>query len=118
MSSHHNLHNHTPQPTVLTHFPSQPVHLVCLQEMFLFDWATMPVPSFAGKLATVWLGFFVTMGLPVSAFTFDLHKELFQCLIAASAGSSFIVTVLVWRLYLGWQVRVLCVTFFTWVQQC
>jgi hypothetical protein len=23
---------------------------------------------------------------------------------AASAGSSFIVTVLVWRLYLGWQV--------------
>lgn len=43
------------------------------------------------------------MGLPVSAFTFDLHKEMLQCLTAASAGSSFIVTVLVWRLYLGWQ---------------
>jgi hypothetical protein len=76
----------------------------CLQEMSLFDWATMPVPSFAGKLATAWLGFFITLGLPVSAFTFDLHKELLQCLTAASAGSSFIVTVLVWRLYLGWQV--------------
>eukprot|EP00882_Tetradesmus_deserticola_P001527 GHRQ01001649.1.p1 GENE.GHRQ01001649.1~~GHRQ01001649.1.p1 ORF type:complete len:228 (+),score=88.32 GHRQ01001649.1:521-1204(+) len=74
-----------------------------LQDMFLFDWATMPVSTFARKLATVWLGFFVTMGLPVSAFTFDLHKELLQCLTAASAGSSFIVTVLVWRLYLGWQ---------------
>jgi hypothetical protein len=72
--------------------------------MFLFDWATMPIPAFAGKLATVWLGFFVTLGLPVSAFTFDLHKELLQCITAASAGSSFIVTVLVWRLYLGWQV--------------
>jgi hypothetical protein len=72
--------------------------------MFLFDWATMPIPAFAGKLATVWLGFFITLGLPVSAFTFDLHKELLQCITAASAGSSFIVTVLVWRLYLGWQV--------------
>ncbi len=51
----------------------------------------------------MWLGFFITMGLPVSAFTFDLHKELLQCVAAASAGSSFIVTVLVWRLYLGWQ---------------
>ncbi|KAF6255565.1 hypothetical protein COO60DRAFT_199272 [Scenedesmus sp. NREL 46B-D3] len=82
----------------------QPIQeLKQLQEMFLFDWATMPVSAFARKLATVWLGFFITMGLPVSAFTFDLHKELLQCLTAASAGSSFIVTVLVWRLYLGWQ---------------
>ncbi|WIA15184.1 hypothetical protein OEZ85_001866 [Tetradesmus obliquus] len=77
--------------------------LLGLPEMFLFDWATMPVPSFAGKLAAAWLGFFLLLGLPVSAVTFDLHKELLQCLTAASAGSSFIVTVLVWRLYLGWQ---------------
>lgn len=82
----------------------QPIQeLKQLQEMFLFDWATMPVPSFAGKLAAAWLGFFLLLGLPVSAVTFDLHKELLQCLTAASAGSSFIVTVLVWRLYLGWQ---------------
>ncbi|WIA35366.1 hypothetical protein OEZ86_003817 [Tetradesmus obliquus] len=82
----------------------QPIQeLKQLQEMFLFDWATMPVPSFAGKLAAAWLGFFLLLGLPVSAVTFDLHKELLQCITAASAGSSFIVTVLVWRLYLGWQ---------------
>lgn len=63
----------------------------------------MPLPSFAGKLGVAWLGFFLTMGLPVSAFTFDIHREALQCIAAASAGSSFIVTVLVWRLYLGWQ---------------
>lgn len=57
--------------------------------MSLFDWATMPMQSFAQKLATVWLGFFVSMGMPVSAFTFDLHKELLQCVVAASAGKSW-----------------------------
>jgi hypothetical protein len=68
--------------------------------MFLFDWATMPVTDFVPKLSAAWLGFFLLLGLPVSAVTFDVHKELAQCLAAASAGSSFIVTVLVWRLYL------------------
>jgi uncharacterized membrane protein len=68
--------------------------------MFLFDWATMPVQNFVPKLAAAWLGFYLLLGLPVSAFTFDVHKELVQCLAAASAGSSFVVTVLVWRLYL------------------
>eukprot|EP00879_Flechtneria_rotunda_P002131 GHRR01002313.1.p1 GENE.GHRR01002313.1~~GHRR01002313.1.p1 ORF type:complete len:295 (+),score=100.52 GHRR01002313.1:279-1163(+) len=82
----------------------QPIHeLKQLQGMFLFDWATMPLPAFAQKLASVWFGFFLFLAMPVSAVTFDLHKELLQCLTAASAGSSFIVTVLVWRLYLGWQ---------------
>jgi hypothetical protein len=71
-----------------------------MQQMFLFDWATMPVQDFTPKLLSVWLGFYVLLSLPVSAFTFDVHKELAQCLAAASAGSSFIVTVLVWRLYL------------------
>jgi hypothetical protein len=68
--------------------------------MFLFDWATMPAQDFGKKLAIVWLGFYCLLGLPVSAFTFDMHKELGQCLAAASAGSTFILTVLVWRLYL------------------
>jgi hypothetical protein len=43
------------------------------------------------------------MGLPISLFTFSIQKEPLQCLVSASAGSMFIVTVLVWRLYLGWQ---------------
>lgn len=68
--------------------------------MFLFDWATMPVQNFVPKLGAAWAGFYLLLGLPVSAFTFDVHKELVQCLAAASAGSSFVVTVLVWRLYL------------------
>jgi hypothetical protein len=78
----------------------KPPQLKQLQEMFLFDWATMPVTDFVPKLSAAWLGFFLLLGLPVSAVTFDVHKELAQCLAAASAGSSFIVTVLVWRLYL------------------
>ncbi|KAI8469570.1 MAG: hypothetical protein J3K34DRAFT_423233 [Monoraphidium minutum] len=43
------------------------------------------------------------MGLPVSCFTFDLAKEPAQCFLSAGAGSLFVVTVLVWRVYLGWD---------------
>lgn len=43
------------------------------------------------------------MALPVSAVTFDTHKELVQCLASASVGSTFVVTVLVLRLFLGWN---------------
>jgi hypothetical protein len=71
--------------------------------MFLFDWATIPGTDFARKLAFTWAAFFTTMGLPISLFTFSIQKEPLQCLVSASAGSMFIVTVLVWRLYLGWQ---------------
>ncbi|GBF91621.1 hypothetical protein Rsub_04361 [Raphidocelis subcapitata] len=48
-------------------------------------------------------GFFLLMGLPVSCFTFDLAKEPAQCFLSAAAGSLFVVTVLVWRMYLGWD---------------
>lgn len=76
---------------------------VGVQEAFLFDWASLPPSQFAVKLLTVWFGFFMTMALPVSAVTFDPMREPVQCLVSASTGSMFIVTILVLRLYLGWQ---------------
>lgn len=65
--------------------------------------ARQPLPQFATKLATNFGGFFLLMGLPVSCFTFDIAKEPAQCLLAAAAGSLFVVTVLVWRMWLGWD---------------
>lgn len=82
----------------------QPMYeLKRLQDSFLADWATMPLPAFLARLAAVYLVFFLTLGLPVSAVTFDLTKEPLQCLLASCVGSSFIVTVLMFRLYLGWE---------------
>lgn len=68
-----------------------------------FDLARQPLPAFALRLARDFAVFFALAGLPVSAFTFDPWKEPAQCLLSAAAGSLFIVTVLVWRLYLGWD---------------
>lgn len=107
------IHPDKPASQLPAHHPVSPSlpttcsQLKQLQEMFLFDWATMPVQNFVPKLGAAWAGFFLLLGLPVSAFTFDVHKELVQCLAAASAGSSFVVTVLVWRLYLVGR-RVVC----------
>jgi len=71
--------------------------------MFLFDWATLPPLEFAQKLVVTWAAFFFTMAMPISLVTFDIQKEPLQCISSATAGSMFIVVVLVWRLYLGWQ---------------
>ncbi|GMH41805.1 hypothetical protein BSKO_09715 [Bryopsis sp. KO-2023] len=82
----------------------QPVQeLKYLQDAFLFNWATLPVPDFATRLAIVFAGFFGGIGLPVSAVTFDPSTEPIQCVVAASAGSLVVVLVTVIRLYLGWS---------------
>jgi Conserved in the green lineage and diatoms 27 len=47
-------------------------------------------------------GFFVAVGLPVSAATFAWETEPLAYLAAASIGSSIVVTVTLLRLYLGW----------------
>lgn len=39
----------------------------CVQEAFLFDWASkLPLPEFALRLAGVFGVFFLTLGLPIS----------------------------------------------------
>ncbi|KIZ00283.1 Uncharacterized protein ycf36 [Monoraphidium neglectum] len=74
-----------------------------LQEDETFDLARRPLPQFSLSLAKSFGAFFFLMGLPVSCFTFEFSKEPAQCLLSAAAGSLFIVTVLVWRMYLGWD---------------
>lgn len=69
----------------------------------MFNWATLPVSGFAIRLAIVFSAFFCTIGLPVSAVTFNPETEPVQCIVAASAGSLVIVLVTVIRLYLGWS---------------
>lgn len=82
----------------------QPVQeLKQLQEILMFNWATLPIQEFAVRLAMVFVGFFAVIGLPVSAVTFNPETEPLQCIMAASAGSFVIVLVTVIRLYLGWS---------------
>ena len=82
----------------------QPIfQLQALTEDASFELARQPLPRFALRLARDFSIFFLALGLPVSCFTFDPAKEPAQCLLSAAAGSLFVVTVLVWRLYLGWD---------------
>eukprot|EP01024_Parvocaulis_polyphysoides_P032052 TRINITY_DN28807_c0_g1_i4.p3 TRINITY_DN28807_c0_g1~~TRINITY_DN28807_c0_g1_i4.p3 ORF type:complete len:318 (-),score=11.01 TRINITY_DN28807_c0_g1_i4:250-1122(-) len=81
----------------------QPMYeLKSLQEMMMFNWATLPLGKFVQRLAIVYLGFFAFVGLPISAFTFDPVNEPVQFFSSASVGCLFIVIVTVLRLYLGW----------------
>lgn len=48
----------------------------------------------------VWAAFFVTLGLPVSAVTFNVNTQPVECAVSASIGSLFIVSIVVIRLYL------------------
>ena len=58
-------------------------------------------PMYHSKRACV--GFFFSVGVPVSKFTFNWETEPVPFLAAASIGSCFIVTVTLLRLYLGWS---------------
>eukprot|EP01025_Chloroclados_australasicus_P033697 TRINITY_DN3441_c1_g1_i1.p1 TRINITY_DN3441_c1_g1~~TRINITY_DN3441_c1_g1_i1.p1 ORF type:complete len:313 (-),score=10.74 TRINITY_DN3441_c1_g1_i1:488-1339(-) len=81
----------------------QPLYeLKSLEQMMMFNWATLPLKQFVQKLIIVYGGFLVFVGLPISAFTFDPFKEPVQFLSSASIGCLFIVIVTVLRLYLGW----------------
>ncbi|KAK9866550.1 hypothetical protein WJX84_001367 [Apatococcus fuscideae] len=82
----------------------QPVReLQALQDIFAFNWATMPLPQFVGRLGIVWAGFFATMGLPVSAVTFNPQDQPTEFFASAGLGSLCVVTIVVLRLYLGWS---------------
>ena len=45
------------------------------KDAFLFDWATLPPLAFARKLGTVYAGFMLAAGLPVSAVTFGALRR-------------------------------------------
>ncbi|KAK9843139.1 hypothetical protein WJX74_007611 [Apatococcus lobatus] len=82
----------------------QPVkELQALQDVFAFNWATLPLPQFLTRLGMVWGGFFATMGLPVSAVTFNPQDQPIEFFASAGLGSLCVVTVVVLRLYLGWS---------------
>lgn len=81
----------------------QPIReLEWLREEALFAWATLPLPQFVARLAGVYGLFLITLGLPVSAVTFDTRTQSLECFVAASIGSMLIVMVTLARLYLGW----------------
>jgi hypothetical protein len=65
-----------------------------------FELARAPAAAFAARLARDFFAFFTVIGLPVSAFTFDLQTEPAQFVLAAACGSLFVVTVRAFPSYL------------------
>ncbi len=85
---------HLPPPPPLAPTPDpHPQTKTNPKEDASFDLARQPVDQFATYLARTFGGFFLLLGLPVSAFTFEIAKEPAQCLLSAAAGSLFITTV-------------------------
>ncbi|MEW5310311.1 MAG: hypothetical protein WDW38_002123 [Sanguina aurantia] len=79
------------------------VELDQLKNSFLFDWPLLPLPDFSLRLLAPFSAFFLTLGLPISLLTFSMESEAVQCLSSATAGSMFVVIILVLRMFVGYS---------------
>jgi hypothetical protein len=73
-----------------------------LKDSWFFCWATIELGSYSRKLAIVafwgWL-----IAAPIAAASFSPGKSFFPFLLCSTAGASFLVTLVLLRLYLGWS---------------
>ncbi|KAG0626487.1 hypothetical protein M758_2G130300 [Ceratodon purpureus] len=77
--------------------------LAALKEATLYSWAQLSVVDFGIRLAGLWVFFFVLLGGPIAAASFEPTREPLKFFLAGGAGSLFAVSVLVLRMYLGWS---------------
>eukprot|EP00271_Cylindrocystis_brebissonii_P021751 TRINITY_DN795_c0_g1_i2.p1 TRINITY_DN795_c0_g1~~TRINITY_DN795_c0_g1_i2.p1 ORF type:complete len:340 (+),score=44.63 TRINITY_DN795_c0_g1_i2:215-1234(+) len=77
--------------------------LAALKEGFLYSWAQLSLPQFGIRMAVLWAAFFVFLGGPISAASFQPSKMPLEFALAASAGAFFAVAILLLRMYLGWS---------------
>jgi hypothetical protein len=73
-----------------------------LKDSWLFRWVTLERPEYLAKLAWVWLWSWPISG-PVAAASFPPEKYPVQFLLGGAAGASLILTIVLLRLYLGWN---------------
>ncbi|MGF1494881.1 MAG: CGLD27 family protein [Microcoleaceae cyanobacterium] len=72
-----------------------------LREAWLFSWVTLDWGPYLKKLVWVWVLSWIVCG-PLAAASFSPREHLLQFLLAAGGGSSFVLTLFVIRLHLGW----------------
>ncbi len=72
-----------------------------LRESWLFCWVTLDWQQYLRKLAWVWGLSWLVFG-PVAAASFPPQEKVAQFLVSGGAGASFILTLVMIRIYLGW----------------
>lgn len=77
--------------------------LAALKEATLYSWAQLSAVEFGIRLGALWVFFFLLLGGPIAAASFEPTREPLKFFLAGGAGSLFAVSVLVLRMYLGWS---------------
>ncbi|KAH8953911.1 hypothetical protein BDL97_08G052500 [Sphagnum fallax] len=77
--------------------------LAALKEGALYSWAQLSPVEFAVRIGGLWLLFFLLLGGPIAAGSFEPTREPLKFVLAGGAGSLFAVAVLLLRMYLGWS---------------
>jgi hypothetical protein len=72
-----------------------------LKASWFYSWVALAWPQYLKKLAWVWGISWIVVG-PVAAASFPPAKKLLPFLLSGGAGASFILTLVLVRLYLGW----------------
>lgn len=73
-----------------------------LKDSWFFRWATLEADSYGRKLA--WVGLWGWLiAAPIAAASFSPSKFLLKFILCSSVGATFIVTLVLLRLYLGWS---------------
>ncbi len=72
-----------------------------LKESCFFSWVTLEWFQYLKKLAWVWGLSWIIVG-PVAAASFPPSKKLFPFLLSGGAGATFLLSLVLLRLYLGW----------------
>jgi hypothetical protein len=74
--------------------------LAALKEGALYSWAQLSPVEFAVRIGGLWLLFFLLLGGPIAAGSFEPTREPLKFVLAGGAGSLFAVAVLLLRMYL------------------
>jgi hypothetical protein len=73
-----------------------------LKDSWFFRWATLEAESYGRKLA--WVGLWGWLiAAPIAAASFSPGKFFLRFILCSSVGATFIVTLVLLRLYLGWS---------------
>lgn len=73
-----------------------------LKDSWFFRWATLEADIYGRKLA--WVGLWGWLiAAPIAAASFSPSKFLLKFILSSSIGATFIVTLVLLRLYLGWS---------------
>lgn len=84
-------------------FEQQPINEYQeLKDSWFFSWATLTWQGFLGKIACVW-GWSWLLAGPVAAASFAPVKAPGQFVLSGAALSSFLMGLVLLRLYLGWS---------------